>query len=144
MYRTKSNQKKLQPEYILTMKLNLDTIIIFVHSVDKLKLFYVDILKLDILEETQSDWLLLKAGNCKIGLHKIGEQYLDDSKAEFKFDNNTKIVFEVNEDISKVRDHLLAKEISMKEIKTFDNYDYWICDGEDPEGNVFQLKQKKY
>jgi hypothetical protein len=22
-------------------------------------------------------------------------------------------------------------------------YDYWLCDGEDPEENVFQLKQKK-
>jgi hypothetical protein len=31
----------------------------------------------------------------------------------------------------------------MKEIKTFDNYDYWLCDGEDLEGNVFQLKQRK-
>jgi hypothetical protein len=31
----------------------------------------------------------------------------------------------------------------MREIKTFDNYEYWLCDGEDPEGNVFQLKRKK-
>lgn len=125
------------------MKLNLDTIILFVQSVDKLKLFYVNILKLDIVEEIESEWLLLKAGNCKIGLHKIGEQFLDGNKTEFKFDNNTKIVFEIAEDINKIREHLLGKKISMREVKTFDNYDYWICDGEDPEGNVFQLKQKK-
>jgi hypothetical protein len=31
----------------------------------------------------------------------------------------------------------------VKEITTFDNYDYWLCDGEDPEGNVFQLRQRK-
>ena len=31
----------------------------------------------------------------------------------------------------------------MREIKTFENYDYWLCDGEDLEGNVFQLKQRK-
>jgi catechol-2,3-dioxygenase len=125
------------------MKLNLDTIILFVQNVDKLKSFYVDILKLDIVEESKSEWLLLKAGNCKIGLHKIGTQYLDTSKGEFKFDNNTKIVFEIDEDIYKVRGQLLKENISLREIKNFDNYGYLLCDGEDPEGNVFQLKQKK-
>ena len=78
---------------ILTMKFNLDTIIIFVQNVDKLKSFYVDMLQLEILEESKAEWLLLKAGNCQIGLHKIGEQYLAESKDEFKFDNNTKIVY---------------------------------------------------
>lgn len=125
------------------MKLKLDTIILFVQSIDKLKLFYVDILELEIVEELESEWLLLKAGNCNIGLHRIGEQYLDDNETEFKFDNNTKIIFEIDEDINKIRKNLLDKEISMNEVKTFDNYNYWICDGEDPEGNVFQLKQKK-
>ena len=127
----------------MNMKLNLNSVIIFVQNVDKLKTFYVDILGLEIMEETKSQWLLLKAGNCSIGLHKIGDQYLDDSKEEFKFDNNTKIVFEVDEYINKVRGHLLNKKVLMKEIKTFDNYDYWLCDGEDPEGNVFQLEQRK-
>jgi catechol-2,3-dioxygenase len=125
------------------MKLNLDTIILYVQNVDKLKSFYINILKLDIVEEYQSIWILLKAGNGKIGLHKIGDQYPEKSKGEFKFDNNTKIVFEVDEDINKVREHLLNQNVFMKEIKTFDNYDFLLCDGEDPEGNVFQLKQKK-
>jgi hypothetical protein len=31
----------------------------------------------------------------------------------------------------------------MQQIKTFENYDYWLCDGADPEGNIFQLKQRK-
>ncbi len=96
------------------MKLNLDTIILYVQNVDRLKFFYKDIFKLDIVEEYQSIWVLLKAGNGKIGLHKIGDQYLDKSKEAFKFDNNTKIVFEIYEDIKKVK-----------------------------EGNIFQLKQKK-
>lgn len=123
------------------MKLNLDSIIIFVQDVDKLKLFYVDILKLDILEESKSEWLLLKAGNCRIGLHKIGDQYLE--KDAFKIDNNTKLVFEIDHDINEFREILLKQNVSLKEVKSFDNYDYWICDGEDPEGNIFQLKQKK-
>ena len=125
------------------MQLNLHTIILFVQDVDRLKTFYVDILELDIVEEIQSEWLLLKAGSCNIGLHKIGNQYLDSNKAALKFDNNTKIVFEVDEDIHQLREQLLDKNVLLKEIKTFDNYGYWLCDGEDPEGNVFQLKQRK-
>ncbi|MCW3463538.1 hypothetical protein [Chitinophaga nivalis] len=125
------------------MKLNLSTIVLFVQHVDKLKCFYVDILHLEIIEEIPSEWLLLKAGNCHIGLHKIGNAYLSPDAAAFKFDNNTKMVFEITEDIHTVRDYLLQQAVSMKAITTFDNYDFWLCDGEDPEGNVFQLKQKK-
>ena len=125
------------------MKLNLDCIIIFVQNVDKLKFFYVDILKLDIVEESKPGWLLLKAGNCNIGLHKIDEQYLDSNQPAFRFDNNTKIVFEIDEDIHTTRERLVNQNVLLREIKTFENYDFWHCDGEDPEGNVFQLKQRK-
>ena len=78
-----------------------------------------------------------------IGLHKIGDQYLGKSKGKFKFDSNCKIVFEIEEDIKVARERLLKQQVTMREIKTFDNYAYWFCDGEDPEGNIFQLKLKK-
>ncbi len=125
------------------MKLKLDTIIIFVQNIDKLKTFYADILKLEIIEASGNQWLLLKAGTCNIGLHKIGEDYLDANQNDFKVDNNTKIVFELDEDIHHVRQQLIKDNVLIKEVISFDNYDYWLCDGEDPEGNVFQLKQKK-
>jgi len=125
------------------MKLNLDTIIFYVKNVDTLKRFYMDTFHLEIIEEVQSQWVLLRAGNAKIGLHKIGEPYLDKIKDGYKFDNNTKIVFEIEEDINSIRTKLLNQDVLMREVKTFDNYAYWLCDGEDPEGNIFQLKQKK-
>jgi catechol-2,3-dioxygenase len=124
------------------MKVKLETIIIFVQNVDKLKTFYVDILKLEVIEEAKSQWLLLKAGACSIGLHKIGEQYLGADQKEFKFDNNTKIVFEVDEDLHTIREQLIQKDVALKEIMNWDS-DYWLCDGEDPEGNIFQLRQKR-
>lgn len=127
----------------MQLTFNLDTIILYVQNVDKLKAFYNDVFNLKVVEEYQSTWALLQAGNCKIGLHKIGEQYWDESKGAFKFESNSKIVFEINEDLSQVREHFIKRGISMREIKTFDDYDYWLCDGEDPEGNVFQLKQRK-
>ena len=127
----------------MEFKANLDTIIFYVQNVEKLKLFYTTIFNFKIIEEYQQLWTLLEAGNAKIGLHKIGEQYLDEGKGLLKFHNNTKIVFETGEDINKIRAHLIAQNVLMREIKTFNDYGYWLCDGEDPEGNIFQLKQRK-
>ncbi|MES2417475.1 MAG: VOC family protein [Bacteroidota bacterium] len=125
------------------MKLSLNTIIFYVRNVDSLKAFYTEILNLEIVEEFGSQWALLKAGNGHIGLHRIGDQYFDKINEGYKFDNNAKIVFDIEGNIEEERKSLLNKNVPMREIKTFDNYDYWLCDGEDPEGNVFQLKQKK-
>lgn len=127
---------------IFSMKIKLDTIIIFVRDVDALKKFYVGILALEIIVEYQSEWLLLNAGACHIGLHKIGDEYLNKADETFRVDNNTKLVFEINQDIHTTRKALLDKGVTMQEVKTFENYDFFMCDGEDPEGNVFQLKQK--
>jgi len=123
------------------MTLSLDTIILFVQNVDQLKSFYVDLLNLEIVEASNSEWLLLKAGHCHIGLHKIGEQY--SSEEAFKFDNNTKLVFDVAEDLHTIRERLLQENVLLQEIKTFEGYPFLLCDGEDPEGNVFQLRQRK-
>ena len=125
------------------MKLNLDTIILYVQDVNRLKSFYTTTFGFEILEEYEAEWVLLNTGNAKIGLHKIGDPYLAQIKSGYKFDNNTKIVFEINEDIHALRQVLLDQNVLMREVSTFDTYEYWLCDGEDPEGNVFQLKQKK-
>ncbi|MFM9837503.1 MAG: hypothetical protein ACKVOQ_04520 [Cyclobacteriaceae bacterium] len=123
------------------MKVSFTCLIIFAQDVDKLKTFYIEKLHLELIEETKSVWVLLKAGQCEIGLHKIGEQYLEG--AAFKVDNNTKVVFEIDEDIFQLRMDLLKGGVSLREIKQFDGYDYLLCDGEDPEGNVFQLRQRR-
>jgi len=126
------------------MKMMLDCVIIFGQNIERLKKFYIDILKLSIIEEITSEWVLLDAGNCTIGLHRIGKEFRrENPPQQFKVNNNTKLVFMVQQDIFALRISLLHQNVTIREIKTFDNYDFWICDGEDPEGNVFQLKQKK-
>ncbi len=125
------------------MHLHLDTIILFVQDVDNLKHFYADVLGLDIVEEDSSVWVLLRAGNAHLGLHKIGEQYLSETEDRHKFENNTKIVFDIEHNIREARQLLIDKNVLIGAIKTFHNYDYWLCDGEDPEGNVFQIRQRK-
>ncbi|SEF74708.1 hypothetical protein SAMN05421847_0806 [Halpernia humi] len=125
------------------MKFNLNSIIFYVQNVDRLKFFYEDVFNFKIIEEYHSEWALLETGNCKLGLHKIGAQYLKELKEGYKFDNNAKLIFEIDEDINEVRQLLIEKKVAMREIKTFQNYDFWLCDGEDLEGNVFQIKMKK-
>jgi len=122
---------------------NLDTIIFYVQSVEKLTAFYVAIFGFEVIEEFESSWALLSAGPCKIGLHQIGEGYLNKNKGSFKFENNVKIVFEIDQDIHALKTYLMDQGVEMREVKTFEAYDYWLCDGVDPEGNVFQLKQHK-
>jgi predicted enzyme related to lactoylglutathione lyase len=124
------------------MIVKFDTIIFYVQSVEVAKKFYIEHFSLTLIDEDPT-WVLLNAGAINIGFHKIGDQFLKEIDVDYKFDNNTKIVFEIDVDIEWARNELLSKNIQMREIKTFENYDFWLCDGTDPEGNVFQLKSRK-
>ncbi|WP_336965012.1 VOC family protein [Chryseobacterium contaminans] len=124
------------------MNIKLDSIILYVQNINLLKHFYVENFNFKVIEE-DSIWILMNAGSVNIGLHTIGDQYLDNIEPGYQFDNNTKLVFEVDTDIETARNELVAKKVEMRAIKTFENYDFWLCDGTDPEGNVFQLKCRK-
>ena len=126
------------------MKVFLTGIILFIHDVPTLKSFYMRNFNMRLLEESETnDWVLLEAGPCTIGLHKIGPEYETSEAPLPNAESNTKLVFDVVEDIVEIRERLLNEGVLVKDIKTFPNYEYWLCDGEDTEGNVFQLRQKK-
>lgn len=124
------------------MNVKLESIIFYVKDIKNLRDFYVKNFNLTVVEEDET-WVLLNAGNVDIGFHKIGDQYLNNIDIAQKFNNNTKIVFEIELDIEIARNELISRNVEMREPKTFENYNYWLCDGLDPEGNVFQLKKKK-
>jgi predicted enzyme related to lactoylglutathione lyase len=124
------------------MNAKLDTIILYVKNIQLLKKFYVENFNLKVVEEDEI-WILLNAGNVNIGFHKIGKKYMEQIDANHRFDNNTKIVFEIDDDLEQIRKEFIKKNIVMRELKTFDDYNFWLCDGIDPEGNVFQLKKSK-
>lgn len=125
------------------MKATLTGIILFVGNVEKLKNFYMENFHLELAEEIESQWVLLKTGLCELGLHAIGTEFTQADQTSGKLENNTKMVFEMEENIFVVHKKLTAQQVVLTEIKTWDNYPYWICDGEDPDGNVFQLRMKK-
>lgn len=80
------------------MKATLDTIILYVKNIELLKNFYVENFRLKFIEEDHV-WSLLNAGSINIGFHKIGDQYLEKIESGHIFDNNTKLVFEIDGDI---------------------------------------------
>lgn len=124
------------------MNVKLNSIILYVQDIELLKNFYVENFNLKVIEEDYI-WALMSAGTVNIGLHKIGDEYLEKIETGYQFDNNTKLVFEIDLNIETARNELLSRNVQMREIKTFENYDFWLCDGIDPEGNVFQLKYRK-
>ena len=124
-------------------KLQLSSIILFCFNIQKMKVFYEDILGFEILETSGDNWIVLDSGPFRLCLHQIGQEYLtegDDTQAE---DTVTKFVLTTDDNLHDLRTYLLNNGVRMKEVMTWKGYDYAFCDGQDPEGNVFQLKGTK-
>ena len=124
------------------MPLTLDTVLLFVSDINNMKRFYHEVFSLNILEEISSEWVLLSAGSVKIGLHKMGETY-NTTTTQTPVETNTKLIFETSENIYSLHAILRSKSVTVQDITSFDNYPYLLFMGNDPEGNVFQVIQKK-
>ncbi|HCL05584.1 MAG TPA: lactoylglutathione lyase [Chitinophagaceae bacterium] len=124
------------------MPLTLDTVLLFVSDINNMKRFYHEVFSLNILEEISSEWVLLSAGSVKIGLHKMGETYAT-TTTQTPVETNTKLIFETSENIYSLHSILRSKSVTVQDITSFDNYPYLLFMGNDPEGNVFQVIQKK-
>lgn len=121
------------------MHITLTRIIVFGQAIDKLKIFYIENFNLTVIEETKHEWVVLSAGPIEIALHRIGQAYRTND--DFNAGSNTKLVFNINTDLRAFRQILIEKGVLLKEIKSFPGINSLFCDGEDPEGNVFQLQQ---
>lgn len=114
--------------------LSLSRIIIFGKDINGLKNFYQSNFELPLVEEIEGEWVVVNAGSVELAFHRIGAQFL--TEEPFYVENNIKLVFSVD-DLAQKRQELINKGVKMREIQ-FSIY----CDGEDLEGNVFQLHQK--
>ncbi len=121
--------------------MKLSRIILFGNDISALKDFYQSIFNFSLIEEIEKEWLVLNAGAIEIAFHRIGESFRNED--DFRAESNLKMVFSIEEDIEEVRKRLIERGAKMKDIKSFEGIDYLFCDGEDIEGNVFQLSQKK-
>jgi predicted enzyme related to lactoylglutathione lyase len=120
----------------------LGRIIIFGHLVDKLKSFYVDHFGFSVVEEIKGQWIVLKAGHVEIAIHKIGQGYEPEAGKEFRVESNTKLVFYITDNLEGFRQRLVDKGVVLGPVKSFEGINSLFCDGEDPEGNIFQIEQR--
>jgi predicted enzyme related to lactoylglutathione lyase len=123
--------------------MNLSGLILFVQDVEKLKTFYMSFFHCTVIEEIKNEWVLLKAGNGEMGLHKAGIPGTDLWNKSNGENNNSKMVFECADNITLKHQEFLSNGISVSEIKSWEGYGFLLFDGADPEGNMFQIKQKK-
>jgi len=117
-------------------------IILYVQDVDRLARFYRDAFGLQVVEEIKGEWVVLRAGACELALHRVGKPYRVADASSWKAESNAKLVLSVDRGLTKLRAELVAKGIPMREIKSYPGLTGPLCDGEDPEGNVFQLAQR--
>ena len=122
---------------------SLERIILFGYQIDQLKHFYVQYFNFTIVEEVFDQWVVLQAGHMQLALHKVGAGYEPEDGAKFKAESNTKLVFRLKEGIEQFRERLKNDGFTIGDIKSFEGYDSLFCDGEDIEGNVFQIEQSK-
>lgn len=119
----------------------LNRIILFVADQAKMTGFYRDVIGLPVIEGEGSGFVILDAGGCQLCLHQIPPQYIGDAQADAgpREDSYVKFVFPAV-DIEAERDTLARNGARMKEIVRFDGMA--ICDGSDPEGNIFQISTR--
>ena len=123
------------------MTISLKRIILYVQDVKRLREFYQEILGLTLIEEIPSEWAVLQGGVGELALHRVGKPYRVKETKSWRVQSNGKLVFEVDRDIEEFRQELVEKGVPMKKIKSYPGFPYLLCDGEDPEGNVFQLSK---
>ena len=86
---------------------------------------------------------MLDAGASEIALHRLGLEWRVDDPSDWKVESNAKLVFTVDRDLEELRAELIARGVAMRPMKSYPPLTGLLCDGEDPEGNVFQLAQAR-
>jgi catechol-2,3-dioxygenase len=123
------------------MEARLTRIILYVQDVDRLSAFYRDMLGLAAVEEIPGEWAVLRAGTCELALHRVGKAYRVDDAEGWTAESNAKLMLTVDRDLKELRAELVAKGVPMHNIKSYPGLTGPLCDGTDPEGNIFQLAQ---
>jgi catechol 2,3-dioxygenase-like lactoylglutathione lyase family enzyme len=124
------------------MNVSLNRVILYVQDVARLVEFYQDAFGLPVVEEIEGEWAVLRAGGCELALHRVGKPYRVADPATWKVETNAKLVMTVNRELAGLRAELIGKGVEMGTIKSYPGLTGPLCDGQDPEGNVFQLAQQ--
>lgn len=123
------------------MPVQLGRIILYVHDVERLSAFYREAFAFALVQHIPGEWAVLDAGGCELALHRVGPAYRDAEKSNGVELNNAKLVFSIDRPVAELRRVLIDRGIAMGEIKQYPGMTGPLCDGRDPEGNVFQVAE---
>ena len=123
------------------MNASLSRIILYVQDVGLLTRFYRDILGLPVVQEIGDEWVIFRPGSCELALHRVDRPYRVADAGSWTVETNVKLVLVVTREIAELRAELIWKGVPMREVKLYPGFPGPLCDGEDPEGNIFQLQQ---
>ncbi len=104
----------------------------FTGNVSRLADFYSSHFGLEQVGEPEDGWIELNAGGCNLAFHHTSKK-IDDR------DNGIKFVFG-SADVAAEKERLEGLGVKMKKIFTFGNME--MCDGQDPDGNRFQISSR--
>jgi predicted enzyme related to lactoylglutathione lyase len=111
--------------------MKISRIILFVKDVEKVAMFYKEAFDLKLISDINSEWIELDVGGCNLAFHKTKDRTLK---------NKTKIVFGTS-DVFRTKKLLEEKGIKLGKVSSIDNLN--LCNGKDPEGNIFQISDRK-
>jgi catechol-2,3-dioxygenase len=123
------------------MKVALNRVILYVQDVDRLATFYQQALGLPVVEEIKGEWCVLDAGPCQLALHLVGKAYRVADPASWEAESNAKLVMTIDRPLAELCAELVTRGVPMGQIKSYPGLTGPLCDGRDPEGNVFQLAE---
>jgi catechol 2,3-dioxygenase-like lactoylglutathione lyase family enzyme len=112
---------------------SISRVMLFVRDVAEVAAFYRDTLGLQPLGKITPEWVEMKAGGCTIALHRVAKPLRQRGSA------SAKIVFGVK-DVDSTRSLLESRGVTMGKVHSFSGIK--ICNGEDPEGNPFQISSR--
>ncbi len=116
----------------------LSRVILFVDDMAKMKSFYVDVVGLTEVPGGDEMFVSLDSGGAQLSLHQIPPEYQGNDGSE-RADCAVKFVFH-SDDVDSDREALVARGVRMREINRWGEIE--LCDGIDPEGNIFQLSNR--
>nr|WP_153076609.1 VOC family protein [Paraburkholderia bonniea] len=121
------------------MPVVMSRLLLYVRDVALLKSFYQTHFGFPLSEESENEWAVLKAGAIELALHRVGEPWRE--RPVHTSTSNAKIVFSLDSGLTELREKLVRAGVRMRDVKRYEGFAQLLCDGEDPEGNVFQLSQ---
>jgi catechol-2,3-dioxygenase len=114
------------------MQLKINRLILFVQDLPSVASFYRDVIGLPLKgTEEEPGWLELDAGTCTLALHSGG--------APNQARRSPKLVFAAS-DVEAARKELIQRGARLGPVRAFGQIQ--LCDGKDPEGNLFQISNR--